>query len=268
MYLYQELQLQQLSIRYWSELLIAVIFFQNIDPHFCTHIHGRPPKTLRYVLRLTLLTVDPLLTKWQMGCRGFLTSTSKQRRAGTPWKPGHNQSFHPAQFYSSGGHTVLAWEESVSERWLQRLVFGKNIVGEKTVEALLSSFTLTPWSVSVSLPFILSLSLFCTGLFCCPPSTHSSSVVMAFILSSNPSLSLAYPSSFSIWSGLVYPAPPSSLISLPHVSLPPLLPFFMSFWPQSHFPNWLSGSLIILRHPCCRLFYLSACRRSNPVISK
>lgn len=45
-------------------------------------------------------------------------------------------------------------------------------------------------------------------------------------------------------------------------------PFFMSFWPRSHFPNWLSGSLIILRHPCCRLFYLSACRHPNPLISK
>lgn len=42
----------------------------------------------------------------------------------------------------------------------------------------------------------------------------------------------------------------------------------MSFWPQSHFPNWLRGSLIILRHPCCRLLHLCACRRRNPLISK
>lgn len=56
-----------------------------------------------------------------------------------------------------------------------------------------------------------------------------------------------------------------SPVSLP-VSLS--LSFFMSFWPRSHFPNWLSGSLIILRHPCCRLFYLSACRHPNPLISK
>lgn len=70
--------------------------------------------------------------------------------------------------------------------------------------------------------------------------------------------------SFSFPSALPRPAPRFDA-PLPPV---PCLRSFMSFWPRSRFPNWLSGSLIILRHPCCRLLYRSACRRPNPLISK
>lgn len=59
---------------------------------------------------------------------------------------------------------------------------------------------------------------------------------------------------------------PFLLLNLLSLSASP--PFFMSFWPRSYFPNWLRGGLIILRHPCCRLFYLSACCHPNPLISK
>lgn len=74
--------------------------------------------------------------------------------------------------------------------------------------------------------------------------------------------------------GLVQLAPPSSfpmLFASPlhsSFSLRRRLRFFMSFWPWSHFPNWLSGSLIMRWHPCCCLFYLAACRRPNPLIGK
>lgn len=107
---------------------------------------------------------------------------------------------------------------------------------------------------------------------CCLSSTPSSSVVIVFFPSPL-SRSLSCFTQLSL-SGVVYLPPPFLFPVLfftqlhSDVCLPPSLHFFMSFWPWSHFPNWLSGSLIILRHPCCRLFYLPACRRPNPLISK
>lgn len=133
------------------------------------------------------------------------------------------------------------------------------------MEALFSSSTLTLQGVSFSLSGFLSFSFV----------NFHSSLHLLLLLSSFSlyfSYSPAYPcffhSSLPIW----YCACHSFLISyssspISH-SMSLSLPVFMSFWPRSHFPNWLSGSLIILRHPCCRLFYLSACRRPNPLISK
>lgn len=110
--------------------------------------------------RLTLLIVDPRLTKWQMSCRGFLTSASKQRRAGTPWKPGHNHSFHPPQLY--------LWRTYWHERKVCRKgdrsagCLARTRVEKQRMEApLSSSSTLTLPSVSSSLRFIF----FRVGLF-------------------------------------------------------------------------------------------------------
>lgn len=117
--------------------------------------------------------------------------------------------------------------------------------------------------------------------------SHFSSFSVSFMLASvvvlHPQLLWFFLSSTLVYQ-LHFPPPPlpvccclsrssfllpssSSLISS-HVSLPSSLPFFMCFWPRSHFPNWLRGSLIILRHPCCRLFYFFSCRHPNPLISK
>lgn len=142
---------------------------------------------------------------------------------------------------------------------------GKTTNGSSVLSVL---YLDTPIYLSLQLVYTLSLSR--AGLFWCPQ-------LLLFSFCHHVSHSLAYPSSFFM------PHPSHlvlcmllllshSLLLFTHlpsdVFLPPCLPFFMSFWPRSHFPNWLSGSLIILQHPCCRLFYLSACRHPNPLISK
>lgn len=98
--------------------------------------------------------------------------------------------------------------------------------------------------------------LFCAGLF--HPSLHHY-LPLTWFLSDPPTPRLPQ-SLFHLW------LPIWSCVC--HFSVPIACSFFVFFWPQSHFPNWLSGSLIIPRHPCCRLFYLSACRHPNPLISK
>lgn len=112
-------------------------------------------------------------------------------------------------------------------------------------------------------PLLLSSILGCYGFL---------SVVNSFSFSCLPRLFFHLPPSrlvlcisLLLSHSLLFHTPLPSDVS---PSLSPSLLFFMSFWPRSHFPNWLSGSLIILRHPCCRLFYLCACRRPNPLISK
>lgn len=90
---------------------------------------------------------------------------------------------------------------------------------------------------------LLSLFLLYSGLFCHHTPSPSSSLVIVFSLLSFLSVSSYFSTS----------SPPSALMNLTPPSHSPLfsslslrLPFFMSFWPRSHFPNWLSGSLIIL----------------------
>lgn len=168
---------------------------------------------------------------------------------------------------------ILAWEESVSERWPWCLVLGENKVDKQGIEALYSFSTLTPQVISslyrlfpllcwpLLLLFIHSFILSCyCFLFAVIFLSFS---CLAWLLSSFHSPCLLMCISF-----LRFHSPLFLTHLCSDVFLPPSLPFFMSFWPRSNFPNWLSGSLIILRHSCCRLFYLSACRHPNPLISK
>lgn len=60
----------------------------------------------------------------------------------------------------------------------------------------------------------------------------------------------------------------SHVYSTSHILSLSRLLFIMSYWSHSNFANWHGGGLIILRHPCCHLFYRSACHRPNPPISE
>lgn len=189
--------------------------------------------------------------RWDV--EAFVTSTSKQRR----WCPPKIQA--TVSLFILPCSTVedtLAGEESVSERWPQCFVWPE-LSGNTTNGS--SVLLLHLDSASCLLPFLVSsLSPLCWPLL---------SVIVFFAIIPlvpllTPSLFLPLPaqlvfcmSLFSRFQLFFHPMSLSLLVS-------------MSFWPWSHFPNWLSGSLIILRHPCCRLFYLSACRRPNPLISK
>lgn len=199
-------------------------------------IHPDPP-----ALRRTVSTDAPLLTKWQMGCGGFLTRTSKLGQAGASEKPGHRHSFRPPRryFWRTYRHErKVCWKGDRSGVW--RGQKWKNTNGGSAF-----SFHLDTPS---------------------PPSaSHLSSSCFSFIASH-----VIVFLSFLLRPALYLP-PLLPVHLLPPFPSPPLLHCllsFMSLWPWSHFPNWLSGSLIILWHSCCRLFYLSACRRPNPLISK
>lgn len=206
----------------------------------------------------TVLTVAPLLTKWQMGHRGIY-DLNKQAKAGC-----YALKSRPQSVFSSSTHIfledTLAWEESVSGRWPQLLVFGQKEVETHPMEVLFSSSTLTLKSVL----FILLL----TPVFSLLSVIHPFFITCYCCLSVIPFILLFAPATFLPLNppALVYVTPPHpshfQCLSLT------LHAFLHVFWPCSHFPNWLSGGLIILQHPCCRLFYLSACRRSNPLISK
>lgn len=202
-----------------------------------------------------------------MGCRGFVTSTSKQRR-----KPGHNQSFHPPLLYFWRTY----WHERKVCRKGDRSAWCLARTKWKNSEWKLCSLP-PPWhpNPSPSLSCLFSFSFALAAFVVFHPLLHPQ-LLFFFFLSSSLSLSSSCspqlffhlsPIRLVLCISLVLSQSRLFLTQLPsHVSLPP--PFFMSFWPRSHFPNWLSGSLIIPRHPCCRLFYLSACRRPNPLISK
>lgn len=137
---------------------------------------------LSSLCRLTALTVGPLLTKWQMGCRSFY-DLDKQAKAScyVLKKTDHNHSLYPPQF--------CFWRTY----WLERKVcqkgdrsaccFARAMLKKERIEAPFSSSTLTPQSVSFALLFIPLLSW--AGLFCHLSSTPSSLVVVVvFFLSS------------------------------------------------------------------------------------
>lgn len=239
------------------------------DTHSRTQIRVCSPKPLRPLLRFTVLTDDPPLTKWQMGRGGFLTSPCKQRRAGVPQKKTRPRSvfFHPPLLYF--------WRTYWHER---RECVGKVTAAPgvwrgtkwKNNEWKLCSLP-QPWRPNPSPSPSLLFSFLAPASRVFHPILHPS--YCFFFFRSSP-LSLSFsrrPSPLPVCSHVSRSSflvrCSSSPISIVDASLSLSL-LFMSFWPRSHFPNWLSGSLIILRHPCCRLFYLSACRHPNPLISK